>query len=316
MTVASCWAAAGSSKSELKARKHWLQTRAEYLLALTVMGALRRLPLPLAAALSRTTTRTLDLALPKLRRVARINLAFAMPELAPVEREATISGVFESLARLLLAMARFPDLNAANVGHWISYEGLEHYLEAKRRGQGILVATAHLGNWELSAFTHALMTEPMNVMVRSLDNPLLDDLVESRRALSGNRLILKRDAARLVIRALKNNEAVGILVDQNTAASEGVFVNFFGKLACAGSAFVKLAQHSGAAVVPGFALWDKSRARYVLRFYPEIVLTGDVGRDTQRIHALIESVIREYPDQWMWIHRRWKTRPEGEPQLY
>jgi KDO2-lipid IV(A) lauroyltransferase len=239
-----------------------------------------------------------------------------MPELKPAEREATISGVFETLARLLLAMARFPDLNATNVRAWISYEGLDHYIDAKRRGQGILVATAHLGNWELSAFAHALLTEPMSVMVRPLDNPMLDKLVESRRAMSGNRLILKRDAARLVIRALKNNEAVGILVDQNTAASEGVFVDFFGKRACAGSAFVKLAHHSGAAVVPGFALWDKSRDRYVLRFYPEVALTGNVERDTQRIHAIIESVIREYPDQWMWIHRRWKTRPNGEAAFY
>ena len=153
-------------------------------------------------------------------------------------------------------------------------------------------------------------------MVRPLDNPLLDDLVEMRRALSGNRMILKRDAARLVIKALKNNEAVGILIDQNTAASEGVFVEFFGRLACAGSGFVKLAHHSGAAVVPGFALWEKAKKRYTLRFYPKLELSGNVQRDTQRIHSVIEDVIREYPEQWMWIHRRWKTRPEDESFLY
>jgi KDO2-lipid IV(A) lauroyltransferase len=274
------------------------------------------LPLPLANTVARIGTRILDLILPKLRRVARINLGFAIPTAKPAERERIIDGVFQSLARLLLAMARFPDLNAGNISQWISYDGLEHYMTAKRAGKGVLIATAHLGNWELSAFAHALMTEPMNVMVRPLDNPLLDKLVETRRVLSGNRLILKRDAARLVMRALRNNEAVGVLIDQNTAAAEGVFINFFGRLACAGSAFVKLALHSGAAVVPGFALWNDAEKRYVLRFYEPIQLTGDVEVDTQRIHTAIENVIREYPDQWMWIHRRWKTRPDGEPAIY
>ena len=297
-------------------KKNWLQTRGEYALALFLMGALRALPLPLANALARATTRTLDFVLPKLRRVARVNLGFALPDANATERERIIDGVFASLARLLVAMARFPDLNAGNVSEWIAYEGLEHYLHAKEAGRGVLVATGHLGNWELSAFTHALMTEAMHVMVRPLDNPSLDRLVESRRALSGNHLLLKRDAARLVIKALRNNEAVGILIDQNTSASEGVFIDFFGKQACAGSAFVKLAHHSGAAVVPGFALWDQTRSRYVLRFYPQVPLTGDVQRDTQEIHSVIENVIRAYPDQWMWIHRRWKTRPNGEPPIY
>jgi Kdo2-lipid IVA lauroyltransferase/acyltransferase len=109
---------------------------------------------------------------------------------------------------------------------------------------------------------------------------------------------------------------VGILIDQNTSVEEGVFVDFFGMQACAGAAFVKFAHHSGAAVVPGFALWEPKERRYVLRFYPEIPMTGDVQADTQRIHRLLESVIREYPDQWLWIHRRWKTRPPEEPSVY
>ena len=188
--------------------------------------------------------------------------------------------------------------------------------EAKRSGCGVLVATAHLGNWELSAFAHALMTEPMNVMVRPLDNPLIDRLVEQRRTRSGNHLIYKQDAARAVLKALRNNDAVGVLADQNTMASEGVFVTFFGKLACAGSGFVKLAYRSQAAVIPGFAIWDESAQRYVLRFYPRVELSGDPQADTQRIHSIFEEIIRQYPDQWMWIHRRWKTRPPGEEPLY
>ncbi len=270
----------------------------------------------MARLVARLATRVLDLAVPKLRRVGLKNLSFAFPELDTHARNRIINGVFAGIARMLVALARFPTLNSANIPEWISYEGLENYLEAKRNGRGVLVATAHLGNWELSAFAHALMTEPMHVMVRALDNPLIDRIVEERRALSGNRLIYKKDAARTVIAALRNNEALGILIDQNTSASEGVFINFFGKLACAGTAFAKFAEHSGAAVIPGFALWNERKKRYVLRFYPRVEMTGDPKTDTQRIHSLFEEIIREHPDQWMWIHRRWKTRPPGEPPLY
>ncbi|MGA8028857.1 MAG: lysophospholipid acyltransferase family protein [Bryobacteraceae bacterium] len=293
-------------------KKSWIQTRAEYVLASAVLSALRYLPLRASNRLARAAARSLDFALPKLRRTGLQNLSFALPELDPKQRDRVVDGVFRTIARLLLAMARFPELNAANISEWISYEGFENYRAAKEKGCGVLIATGHLGNWELSAFAHALMTEPMNVMVRPLDNPLIDRLVEDRRVLSGNHLIYKKDGARTVIKALKNNEGVGILIDQNTAAGEGVFVNFFGKLACAGSGFVKLAYHSGAPVIPGFAIWDERQQRYILRFYPQVEMTGDVEADTQRIHSILEQVVREYPDQWMWIHRRWKTRPSAE----
>jgi Kdo2-lipid IVA lauroyltransferase/acyltransferase len=220
--------------------------------------------------------------------------------------------VFASIARLLAAFARFPVLNTRNISTWIRHEGLEHYREAKARGRGVLFATAHMGNWELSAFAHALLTEPMNIVVRPLDSVPIDALVERYRQASGNRIVSKRDAARGILRALHNNEAVGILIDQNTTPAEGVFVDFFGRKACAGSAFAKIAARTGAAVIPGFAIWSPTERRYVLRFYPQVPIGGDALEDTQRIHAVLEAVIREHPDQWLWIHRRWKTRPEGE----
>jgi KDO2-lipid IV(A) lauroyltransferase len=300
----------------LAQRKSWFQIRLEYAVAASLLWTLEVLPVPAATRVASGVAGLLDRAMPKLRRVGLVNLGFAYPRTLPEQRTATIDDVFESIARLLVAVAKFPKLNAQSVHRWIRYEGLEHYLAAKAEGRGVLVATAHLGNWELSAFCHAFMTEPMNVMVRPLDNPLIDALIERRRQRSGNRLIFKRDAARSVIRALRNNEAVGILIDQNTAAAEGVFVEFFGKQACAGTAFTKLAHHSGAAVIPGFAFWEQDEKKYVLRFYPRLEMTGDIAADTRRIHAFIEAVIREYPDQWMWIHRRWKTRPPGEPPLY
>ena len=281
-----------------------------------VLGLLRHLPRPVAEPVAAGFVGLLDKVVPKLRRAARTNLAFAMPERSAQVRETIIDGVFRTAARVLVAFAKFPDINAKNVHDWIQYEGLEHYQCAKTRGSGVLVATAHLGNWELSAFAHALMTETMGVLVRPLDNPKVDALVESRRRQSGNKVIGKRDTARLLIRALRDNEAVGILIDQNTLPAEGVFIDFFGKQACASSAFAKLAAQTGATVVPGFALWESQHRKYVLRFYPAIPMTGDATADTQRIHSFFESVIRQYPDQWMWIHRRWKTRPPGEPAIY
>jgi KDO2-lipid IV(A) lauroyltransferase len=284
----------------------------EYLAARLVMFSLEWQPVSFANLKARFFAKVLDLAVPRLRRTALRNL-----ELAGIEnRERIVSGVFRSIARSLVSFAKLPRINKHNVHQWIRYEGLENFTAAQARGRGVLVATGHLGNWELSAFTHALMTAPMYIVVRPLDNPQIDEFVERRRALSGNHIIRKKEAAREILRALKAGDAVGILIDQNTTPEEGVFIDFFGRKACAGTAFVKFAHHSGAAVIPGFALWAEQEKRYVLRFYPEVSMSGDVQADTQSVHSVLERVIREYPDQWLWIHRRWKTRPPGEPSLY
>ncbi len=273
-------------------------------------------PRPVAEWLGARCANLLDLAIPRLRRIADQNLGFAYPDAGATWRSRTIDGVFASIGRLLVAFARFPRITKANVYEWIRYEGFEHYQRAKERGNGILFATAHLGNWELSAYAHALLTEPMNVVVRPLDNPSIDAIVERRRGLSGNILLSKRDFARSIFQALRKNEPVGILVDQNSSADNGAFVPFFGTLACANLTFAKLAARSGAAVIPGFAVWNREERRYILRFYPEVEISGDAIEDTRRIQQAIEVAIRETPDQWLWIHRRWKTRPEGEANWY
>jgi len=285
----------------------------EYCLALAVVKSLEWSPLGIAEWLARRYAAVLDLALPRLRRVAERNLSFAMPE---ENAGRIVDGVFRSIARLLVAFAKFPAIARGNAGEWIRCEGAEHFDDALRAGRGVLFATAHLGNWELSAFAHALLTGPMNVVVRPLDNPLIDRMVERRRALSGNRLISKRDIARPILKALAANQAVGILIDQNSSTDSGVFVDFFGMPACSGAGFAKLAARSGAAVIPGFALWSEVERRYVLRFHPPVPMTGDAARDTAALQKKLEEIVRAHPDQWLWIHRRWKTRPPGEESLY
>ncbi len=281
-----------------------------------VVTSLAALPRSAAESLARGYARLLDCAIPRLRGVGMRNLEFTMPSMTGPARRDLIDGVFRSIARVLVAFAKMPSISKSNVAEWIRYEGYEHFEEARRRGRGVLFATAHLGNWELSAFAHALLSRPMHVMVRPLDNPRIDQLVETRRALSGNGLIQKKDFLRSILKALKDNEAVGVLIDQNASLDEGVFVDLFGVPACCGTGFAKLAAHSGAAIIPGFALWSESEKKYILRFYPPIYATGDAAEDTRVLHRHLETVIRAYPDQWLWIHRRWKTRPPGESSLY
>jgi Kdo2-lipid IVA lauroyltransferase/acyltransferase len=290
-----------------------LRRQVEYLAARGIVWSLEALPLPVSERLACFYGRLLDAAVPRLRRTAYLNLRMALPH---ADHRRIADGVFRSVGRLLLAVARFPQIDKRNVHEWIEYEGFEHFAAAKERGKGVLFATAHMGNWELSAFAHALMAEPMHIVVRPLDNPKVNGLLERRRTLAGNRIIEKKDAARSIVRALHQNEAVGILVDQNANLSEGVFIDFFGRTACAGVAFARIANRTGAAVIPGFALWCEKRHKYVLKFFPPVEMSGDDQVDTQDIHRILESIVREHPDQWLWIHRRWKTRPPGDASFY
>ncbi|MGB6899016.1 MAG: lysophospholipid acyltransferase family protein, partial [Candidatus Acidiferrum sp.] len=162
----------------------------------------------------------------------------------------------------------------------------------------------------------------LHYMARPLDNQRLDALVNRYRCASGNRPIFKNESARVMLKILKDAGTVGILADQNTLLAEGVFVDFLGKSACTTTGIARVALHTDAAVVPGYAYWDETIQKYRLRFEPavELIRTTDTERDvfenTQRFAKVIEEIIRKHPDQWVWVHQRWKTRPKGEPALY
>jgi len=150
----------------------------------------------------------------------------------------------------------------------------------------------------------------------------VDEFVNRIRCLHGNRVIHKDDFARGLIASMRAGETVGILMDTNMTPPQGVFVPFFGRLACTASGLARVALKTGAAVVPGFLVWEESQQQYVLQFGERIELidTGDAEQDavanTARFTAVIEGYIRQYPDQWLWMHRRWKTRPPGEERVY
>ena len=215
-----------------------------------------------------------------------------------------------------------PRYTAENTKGWLRTEGLENYLAAKERGKGVLVVTGHLGAWELSSFYHSLMGYPMGMVIRRLDNRKLDAFVNGIRCLHGNKVLHKDDFARGLLTAMRHGETVGILMDTNMRPPQGAFVEFFGQQACTATGLARVARKTGAAVLPGFVLWEPSEKKYVLHFGEEIEAphTDDADADvmaaTQLCTSAIESWIRRAPDQWLWIHRRWKTRPEGEAGLY
>lgn len=289
----------------------------EYAAVQAVVATLRFSPRGIAESLARFYAGLLDRFVPRLRRTAMRNLELAMPEMPDAERARIADGVFRSIARVFVGVARLPDLTHENIGEWIVHEGLENLREAQARGKGVLIATGHLGNWEFSVNAHTLLCgDTMSVVVRPLDNPLIDNLVRRRREMFGNRMTGKKEFVRSLLLALKAGEAAAMLVDQNNMLDQGVFVDFFGIPARTGTSFAKIAAHTGAAVVPGFALWIEAEKRYHLKFYPAVAMTGEIAEDTQRVQAAVERAIREYPDQWLWVHRRWKARPEGQRNLY
>lgn len=294
-----------------------LRNWTEYVAVAGIMATLRYPPRAVAERLAQLYAGLLDRAVPRYRKIALRNLEMAMPELSPEGRARIVDGVFRSIARVLIGMSRLPDLNGENIHEWIVHQGLEHLREAQGRGKGVLIATGHLGNWEFSVNAHTLLCgDTMSVVVRPLDNPLLDEFVRRRREMFGNRMIGKREFVRSLLKALEAGETAAMLVDQNNMLDQGVFVDFFGIPARCGTSFAKIAAHTGAAVVPGFAVWIEEEKRYRLRFYPALEMTGEIGEDTRRVQSAMEHAIREHPDQWLWIHRRWKARPEGEPDLY
>lgn len=258
----------------------------------------------------------------RLRRVGDLNLALAMPDLTPAERRDIVKGVFLNLGRLLGEFSQFPKITRHNISDFVEYDGFENYERASERGRGVLMLTGHIGAWELCAFAQGAFGHPLSFLVRPMDNPLLDRMIGQYRKLSGNRTIDKNRAVKQVLDVLRRGQDVGLLIDVNTLPDQGVFCDFFGTPACSTTGLAVFALRADAPVVPGFLIWDEGLKKHRLRFEPEIPLirTGDfkeeVSLNTARFTKVIEECARRYPDQWLWVHKRWHTRPEGEPDLY
>jgi KDO2-lipid IV(A) lauroyltransferase len=299
-----------------------MRQRIEYALAWLVIKTLGALPRSLARATAIAIAWVVYLLHSRLRRVGMRNLALAFPEISSRQRARILRGEFTSLGRQLAEVCHFPKYTVENVNRVLVYEGFENYERAFARGKGVLFLTAHLGGWELSAFAHSLHGHPLHVVARPLDNVHLDQMVQQYRTLHGNTIVDKDDFVRGLLSAMKNGEAVGILMDTNMTPPQGIFVDFFGVPACTASGLARIALRTDAAVVPGFTIWDPALRKYRLRFDAAVNLIrspdseADIRANTQLFTKIIEDYVRQYPDQWLWVHRRWKTRPQGQPPLY
>ena len=297
---------------------YWL----EYALAWPVIKLLGVMPRWLSRAIAIALALTVYLLHGRLRRTGMRNLALAFPEKSRRERARILRGVFTSLGRQLAEVCQFPRYTLKNVNQVVVYDGFENFERAFARGKGVLFLTAHFGGWELSAFTHSMHGHPMHVVMRAMDNVHLDRMIRQYRGMHGNSMVDKDDFVRGLLAAMKKGEVVGILMDTNMTPPQGVFVDFFGVPACTASGLARIALRTDAAVVPTFTIWDAVLRKYRLRFDPalQLIRTGDDEADTmantQLFTSVIESYVRRYPDQWLWVHRRWKTRPEGQPSLY
>jgi Kdo2-lipid IVA lauroyltransferase/acyltransferase len=294
----------------------------EYAFVWTLVKLLGLLPRRVARSVGATIGALAYALLGRLRSTGFRNLELAYPEMPVAERENILRKLYRNLGWLLAEFCQMSSYTRENTRNFIRYEGLENYLAARDRGNGVLIVTGHLGAWELSSFYHSLMGHPMSMVIRRLDNAKVDRLVNTVRCLHGNRVLHKDDFARGLIGAMRAGETVGILMDTNMTPPQGVFVPFFGHMACTAAGMARVALRTGASVLPGFMLWEESEQKYVLRFGEPIALieSGDDEQDmienTARFTAAIEGYVRQYPEQWLWVHRRWKTRPEGEPSLY
>ena len=257
-----------------------------------------------------------------LRRVASKNLKLAFPEWTGKQRRAVIHGMVMQLGWMGAEFAHFPGYTKSNIERIVLLDGFENFASAQARGKGVLFLTGHMSAWELAPFAQAIFGHPLHFLVRPIDNSRVDKLISHYRCLSGNLPIEKNQSARAVLRVLASNGTVGILADHNTLPAEGVFVDFFGIPACTTAGLARFALHTGAPVVPGFLHWDPALRKYRLCFEPEVELsrTGneaeDIRENTQRFTRVIENYVRRYPDQWLWLHRRWMTRPSGSPSIY
>ena len=308
------------------AKKSKAQIRAEYAAVRAVLFALGLLPrsaaVPAAIAFAGLGYRLLA----SLRRTGMRNLEIAFPEKRVDERSQILRGTFENLGRVLGEVSQFHKATPETLRSIIDFElddvSRELYARNKSEGRGVLITTGHLGNWELLVFGFAALHEPISYLARPIDNPLIEDLTVRIRTRFGNRPINKTHSAMLAIKILREGGILGILSDVNAHPKEGVFVPFFGVPACTPSGAAMLALRSHSFIFPTFCVWDKETSRYkfIHGDLLEPVRTGDRKKDivetTAAYTAEIEKIIRKYPEQWMWIHKRWKTRPPGEAELY
>ncbi|HKO98381.1 MAG TPA: lysophospholipid acyltransferase family protein [Pyrinomonadaceae bacterium] len=306
-----------------------IQTWLEYATARSVLGVLSAIPARWALAVGEAMGSIAHTLAADLRRTGERNLLLAFPEKSDQERQEILAGCFRNLGRQLGFFSHLSSDSREQLLSLIDYEGLEIVERTKAEGtgtgdgrRGLILFTGHVGAWELTSFGLSLVGHPFSFLVRRLDNPRVEELVDRIRTRFGNQSVDKRGAARPMLKLLKSGGTLGLLIDLNTLDDEAIFVDFFGVPAATTFMLAKLALRTDALVIPLYAPWDQRRKKFVFHALPPIAIerSGDEEEDVRRLTAAlsrsVEDFVRKYPEQWLWIHKRWKTRPPGEAPIY
>ena len=304
------------------AKRGKVQTWVEYAVARAIFASLKAMPLNWAMAAGRGLGRLTYVAAGNLRRTGDRNLKLAFPEKTEKERQRVLKGAFAGLGRQLGLFSKFASDSRDSLLEITRWEGQEHLDVARATKQPIILFTGHVGAWELSSFGLSLRESPISFLVRRLDNPKVEGMVDRIRMRFGNQSVDKRGAARPMLNILRSGGTLGLLVDLNTLDEEAIFVDFFGVPASTTFMLAKLALRTNAIVLPIFVPWDERIGKFLVHILPPMSVerTGNEEEDIRKLTAsltkVVEDYIRRYPDQWLWIHKRWKTRPKGEAELY
>lgn len=287
----------------------------EFVIAMVFTLPLYLLPRKLASRAGEQIGELMYRIMNRRREIGYKNLTIAFgDELSDREKHQILRSNFRNLGKSVVEVIHFPKMSKSYLQEKVRIVGQENYLAAKKKGRGVIYLTAHVGNWEMSSHAQSAAGYPLSLVVRPLDNRFLDSVVARRRTMYGNKLLARRKGLKQIIAALKQNEAVGILMDQNTKRKQGIFVDFFGKPACTVPVIAMLALRYDVPVIPGFIV-RAGFDTHTLYIGREIIIqkTGDIQKDieanTAYFNKIIEEFIRQYPDQWFWIHNRWKTQP-------
>jgi KDO2-lipid IV(A) lauroyltransferase len=296
--------------------KRGLWARLSYAAALVAYALMNGLPERAALRLGGMAGWLIYLFDVRHRRLVHEQLHLAFPDWPDLQVRRMAGQCYEHFGRSAAEFARLGRADRETILGRVTVEGREHLDRALAGGRGVLFLTAHLGNWELMAVVCTLLGYRLFPIARPLDNPWLNRLIDRIRSRHGSRVISKKDdsAPRELIQALRDGCCVGVLLDQNMASYDGVFVEFFGRPACTAKGLALIARRTGAPVIPAFIAREED-GRHRIMILPPVEFShrrnvkADVIANTARCTAVIEQMVRRYPDQWLWMHRRWKTRP-------
>lgn len=296
--------------------KHPIRRRIMYLGFQALRVSAQALPLPAAQAVGAALGTAAYYFIGSQRRLAHQHLAYALgPSVSPSLRRRIARGVFVNLGRNMMEWLQVPKLSTADLQQLISAEGIDHIRETLKQGNGALMVTAHFGNWELIPLYLRSLGFEGAVLARRLRYPEYESFLISMRGAKGV-TTLARGAAKDVAALLRANQLIGLLPDQDIDSLDGVFVDFFGQPAHTPIGPAALSVMTGAPIIPCFLRRDGRRFRLSveppLRAPPGADRTAAMRELTQAWSAVVESAIRRYPEQWVWMHRRWKTRPTSE----